>query len=129
MYAIRSYYEMPKLYPVKADFEKVKVDKSYYCLAPTSVWFTKQYPKDKWIVITSYSIHYTKLYDSMRDSVKIVGTCKKINKKLNKEQKVVVLVRLYELVNADRKFSSNRMHIINTVADVFKLPKERNNFV
>ncbi len=61
---------------------------------------------------------------SMRDSVKIVGTCKKINKKLNKEQKVVVLVRLYELVNADRKFSSNRMHIINTVADVFKLPKE-----
>ncbi len=61
---------------------------------------------------------------SMKDSVKILGICKKINKKLNKEQKVVVLLRLYELVNADRKFTEQRMAIINTVADVFKLPKE-----
>jgi len=61
---------------------------------------------------------------SMKDSVKILGICKKINKQLNKEQKVVVLVRLYELVNADRKFTDQRMAIINTVADVFKLAKE-----
>ena len=61
---------------------------------------------------------------SMKDSVKILGICKKINKKLNKEQKVVVLVRLYELINTDRKFTDQRMAIINTVADVFKLPKE-----
>jgi len=60
---------------------------------------------------------------SMKDSVKVLGICKKINRKLNKEQKVVVLVRLYELVNADRKFTEQRMAIINTVADVFKLPK------
>ncbi len=60
---------------------------------------------------------------SMKDSVKVLGICKKINRKLNKEQKVVVLVRLYELVNADRKFTDQRMAIINTVADVFKLPK------
>ena len=57
---------------------------------------------------------------SMKDSVKILGICKKINKKLNKEQKVVVLLRLYELVNADHKFTEQRMAIINTVADVFK---------
>ncbi|WP_439181960.1 ATP-binding cassette domain-containing protein [Carboxylicivirga taeanensis] len=61
---------------------------------------------------------------SMKDSVKILGICKKINRQLNKEQKVVVLLRLYELVNADRKFTEQRMAIINTVADVFKLPKE-----
>ncbi|TAJ15302.1 ATP-binding cassette domain-containing protein [Marinilabiliaceae bacterium JC017] len=60
---------------------------------------------------------------SMKDSVRILGICKKINKQLNREQKVVVLVRLYELVNADRKFTDQRMAIINTVADVFKLPK------
>lgn len=60
---------------------------------------------------------------SMKDSVKIIGICKKINKQLNKEQKVVVLVRLYELVNADRKFSDQRMGIINTVAEVFNIPK------
>jgi ABC-type multidrug transport system fused ATPase/permease subunit len=60
---------------------------------------------------------------SMKDSVRILGICKKINRQLNREQKVVVLVRLYELVNADHKFTEQRMAIINTVADVFKLPR------
>ena len=61
---------------------------------------------------------------SMKDSVRIIGICKKINKQLNKEQKVVVLVRMYELVNADRKFTDQRMAIINTAADVFKFSEE-----
>ncbi|MDX9847242.1 MAG: ATP-binding cassette domain-containing protein [Tenuifilaceae bacterium] len=61
---------------------------------------------------------------SVKDSVKILGICKKINKTLTQKQKVVVLVRLFELVNADRKFTDQRMAIINTVADVFKLSKE-----
>lgn len=61
---------------------------------------------------------------SVRDSVRILGLCKKINKKLSQPQKVVVLVRLFELVNADRNFSDQRMAIINTVAEVFKLPSE-----
>jgi len=61
---------------------------------------------------------------SVRDSVKILGICKKINKTLNQEQKVVVLVRLYELVNADRRFTPQRMNIINTVAEVFKISSD-----
>jgi ABC transport system ATP-binding/permease protein len=59
---------------------------------------------------------------SVKDSVRILGICKKINKQLNREQKVVVLVRLYELVSMDMKLTDQRMAIINTVADVFKLP-------
>ncbi len=61
---------------------------------------------------------------SVKASVKIMGICKKINKTLNKEQKVVVLVRLFELVNAVGKFTDQRMAIINTVSEVFKLQKE-----
>lgn len=61
---------------------------------------------------------------SVKDSVRILGLCKKINKTLTQQQKVIVLVRLFELVNADRKFSEQRMAIINTVAEVFKLSKE-----
>jgi len=61
---------------------------------------------------------------SVKDSVRILGICKKINKTLTQKQKVIVLVRLFELVNADRKFSEQRMAIINTVAEVFKLTKE-----
>ncbi|HBH85959.1 MAG TPA: ABC transporter [Bacteroidales bacterium] len=58
---------------------------------------------------------------SVKDSVKIFAICKKINKTLNQVQKVVVLMRLYELVNADRQFTPQRMNIINTVAEVFRI--------
>ena len=58
---------------------------------------------------------------SLKDSVKILGICKKINRTLNQEQKVVVLMRLYELVNADKQFTYQRMKIINTVAEVFRI--------
>lgn len=61
---------------------------------------------------------------SVKDSVRILGICKKINKKLTQEQKVVVLVRLWELVNTDRKFSDQRMAIINTAAEVFNITTE-----
>lgn len=61
------------------------------------------------------------LSPSLRDSVKIFGICKKINRTLNQEQKVVALMRLYELVNTSRQFTIQRMNIINTVAEVFKI--------
>lgn len=40
-----------KLYPSKADFAKVSQYKTrkYICIAPTSLWFTKQYPPEKWV--------------------------------------------------------------------------------
>ncbi|HKP32187.1 MAG TPA: glycosyltransferase family 9 protein, partial [Chitinophagaceae bacterium] len=41
----------PKLYPQEKDFEYVKQfqQQPYITIAPASVWFTKQYPKEKWI--------------------------------------------------------------------------------
>jgi ADP-heptose:LPS heptosyltransferase len=40
----------PRLYPAKADEEKVRpyMTKPYITVSPASVWFTKQYPKEKW---------------------------------------------------------------------------------
>jgi ABC transport system ATP-binding/permease protein len=61
---------------------------------------------------------------SVKDSIKVLGICKKINRTLNQQQKVVVLTRLFELVNADRKYTLQRMNIINTVAEVFKIPSD-----
>ncbi len=61
---------------------------------------------------------------SVKDSVKVLGICKKINHTLNQVQKVVVLIRLFELVNADRRFTSQRMNIINTVAEVFRISSD-----
>lgn len=41
----------PKLYPSTSDYEKVKLYKEipYITLSPTSVWFTKQFPAEKWV--------------------------------------------------------------------------------
>jgi len=43
----------PRLYPSQNDEEKVKQYKTgnYVCLAPASVWFTKQLPAQKWITL------------------------------------------------------------------------------
>lgn len=42
---------IPKLYPSSVDSKSVQFYKEqpYICIAPTSVWFTKQYPENKWI--------------------------------------------------------------------------------
>lgn len=61
---------------------------------------------------------------SVKDSVKIFGICKKINRTLNQSQKVVVLMRLYELVDSDERYTLQRLNIINTVAEVFRIPTE-----
>ncbi|MCO6498942.1 MAG: glycosyltransferase family 9 protein [Vicingus serpentipes] len=41
----------PKLYPSQKDYENVAEYKKqpYVCMAPTSVWFTKQLPKEQWV--------------------------------------------------------------------------------
>jgi ABC transport system ATP-binding/permease protein len=70
---------------------------------------------------------------SMLDSVKTVGICEKINKTLVQKQKFIVLVRLYEMINSEKKFTEQRMELINTVGSVFKIDfdvlKSTENFV
>ncbi len=41
----------PKLYPSLEDKDKIKelIQNDFICIAPTSVWFTKQFPLHKWI--------------------------------------------------------------------------------
>lgn len=42
--------ENPRLYPSERDFERVAAYQAtpYFCIAPTSVWFTKQFPLSQW---------------------------------------------------------------------------------
>lgn len=44
-------YQLPALYPSENDWNVTKFYKSssYITIAPASIWFTKQYPKEKWI--------------------------------------------------------------------------------
>ena len=54
----------PRLYPTEADYFKTKAykDKPYICLAPASVWFTKQMPKEKWIELIKSIPEGTRAY-------------------------------------------------------------------
>ncbi len=44
-------FSKPKLYPSNAQQEKIKqyAQTPFVCMAPASVWFTKQLPKHKWV--------------------------------------------------------------------------------
>jgi ABC transport system ATP-binding/permease protein len=61
---------------------------------------------------------------SVKDSVKTLGICKKINKTLTQKQKVVVLNKLLELVGSDKNFTPQRMEIIHTVSTVFNIGQD-----
>ncbi len=45
----------PRLYPSANDYDKIKPFQSqpYICIAPASVWFTKQFPHEKWSAFIS----------------------------------------------------------------------------
>ena len=54
----------PKLYPSVEDLEKVKpyIEANYVCIAPASVWFTKQMPVNKWIELCDQLDPAQKIY-------------------------------------------------------------------
>jgi ABC transport system ATP-binding/permease protein len=67
---------------------------------------------------------------SVLDSVRILKIGKKISKTLNQQQKVVVLVRSLELINTEYKLTDQRLGIVKTLADVFRIgPQEYESIV
>lgn len=66
---------------------------------------------------------------SVKDSVKTLAICKKINKTLSQKQKVVVLIKILELVGSDKNFTPQRMEIISTVSTVFNISREENSLI
>ncbi len=63
---------------------------------------------------------------SMLDSVKTLRVCKKINSTLVYKQKVIVLVRLYELLKSTDAITEEKLELVTTVADTFKIKKHLN---
>jgi len=54
----------PKLYPSNSDLDAIKpfISEKYICLAPASVWFTKQLPVIKWIEIANKYVNSHKVF-------------------------------------------------------------------
>jgi heptosyltransferase-2 len=57
-----SSFTKPRLYPSSKNFNEIKkyISQPYVCMMPSSIWFTKQYPVDKWIdLIDTFPSTYT----------------------------------------------------------------------
>ena len=62
---VPAFVRRPQLYPSLEDLQAIQMhqDVPYYCLAPTSVWFTKQAPESIWLkLIKDLSAKQQKIY-------------------------------------------------------------------
>jgi len=83
-------FNKPKLYPTKKDEQEILpyTQQPFVCMMPASVWFTKQYPPEKWLDLID---HFPKEY-----SIYLLGgkadtdLCKSIQERsINKNVKVL----------------------------------------
>lgn len=56
--------QKPKLYPQISDYQTISeyTNSPYYCIAPASVWYTKQVPTDKWVDLIQHLPNETPVY-------------------------------------------------------------------
>jgi heptosyltransferase-2 len=107
--------EAPKLYPQPSDEAVVKEYKgsAYICIAPSSVWFTKQYPAHKWIEFikdldTKYSIY---LLGAASDN----SMCEEI-KKVSGNSKVINLAGKLSFLQTAALMQGATMNYVNDSA-------------
>ena len=102
----------PEIFPSTEDFEIVSVyqNEKYFCLAPASVWFTKQLPEHKWIELGQ------KL--SQKGKVFIVGgpsdfdICERIKVEINQEN-CENLAGKFTFLQSAALFKSAEMNFVN----------------
>jgi heptosyltransferase-2 len=89
--------ERPKLYPSEKDFNKIKefTNLPYICIAPGSVWFTKQLPTVKWVELlnatnTKYTIIFIGSQNDYSLSENIIKECSHL-KSINLCGKLTIL--------------------------------------
>ena len=103
----------PKLYPSSEDFEVIKTyqTENYYCLAPASVWFTKQAPKEIWLkLIAKLSAENSTIY--LLGGPDDKELCEEIKAKTNAE-KVVNLAGKLSLMQSAALIKSAKRNYVN----------------
>ncbi len=75
--------------------------------------------------VSDYDEHREKIVSNkpmaMRESVRVLRFCREINKSLEQRQKVIILVKLLELIASDGNFTPQRREVIDTVASAFNI--------
>ncbi|MEY3418175.1 MAG: hypothetical protein RL711_96 [Bacteroidota bacterium] len=103
----------PKLYPNAAAIEQASAPHPYVCVAPASVWFTKQFPEQKWVeLINLIPPHYTvNLLGGPTDK----ALCERIQQKTT-HGKVVVLAGQLGFLASAALMQQAKMNFVNDSA-------------
>lgn len=105
----------PRLYPDEASLAKVPRGESYVTISPTSVWYTKQWPADKWVKLI-------RLLPS-GDSVYLLGgpgdreACEAIRRAAQREQ-VITKAGELSLLDSAALMASAKMNYANDSAPI-----------
>jgi heptosyltransferase-2 len=114
---------LPKLYPSKKDFDKIKsllppadLHLQVVCIAPASVWFTKQFPKEKWIELINSIDNTTPIY--------LLGTkddfelCENIKQQTtnNKQRTIINLAGQLSILETAALMKNAKMNYVNDSA-------------
>lgn len=108
---------MPKLYPTEKDRQTVTeqyglLPDGYACIAPASVWHTKQFPKEKWMELTSALQHIPICLIGGQNDIKL---CEEIKTNTPGEQ-VHVFAGKLSLLQTAALMKNARMNYVNDSA-------------
>lgn len=106
----------PKLYPSAEQYAKVETytSKPFICVAPNSVWFTKQYPEHKWVeflnqVPSTYTIY---LLGAPGDAV----SCQRIKEQVTPGNTVEILAGKLSFLESAALMEKAAMNYVNDSA-------------
>ncbi|MFH2056800.1 MAG: glycosyltransferase family 9 protein [bacterium] len=105
----------PRLYPAESDFELVRrfQEKPYLCIAPTSVWFTKQWPAEKWVELIGKLVGRFTIY--LVGGKADRGACQEISERCSSTT-VINLAGNLTLLQTAALMAGARMNYVNDSA-------------
>ncbi|MDQ2719551.1 MAG: glycosyltransferase family 9 protein [Bacteroidota bacterium] len=108
-------FTKPKLYPSKKNEDEIKqyTSQPYVCMMPASVWFTKQYPKEKWEkLLNEFPEELTVYLLGGKDDVEL---CENIKEKTT-NKKVKVLAGQLNFLSSAALMKGAKMNYTNDSA-------------
>lgn len=106
---------LPRLYPNESAFYKVKEWKSkpYICVAPASLWFTKQFPKEKWSQFLALIPKDLQVF--LLGSKADIELCEQIQKQSG-NKKITILAGKLSLLESAALMKDAKMNFVNDSA-------------
>ncbi len=104
-----------RLYPTPSDFDKVKslTQSPYICVAPASVWYTKQLPAEKWASMIDALPFEGNIY--LLGAPGDIATCEKV-KELSHKENIKILAGQFSLLQSAALMKSSSANFVNDSA-------------